>query len=74
MTQSEFDAGHDGMHVPLTCENHPDLRWSCKKISVNLPDASGKMRYNQMRNIFFSTTDKPECDCPVSKLYVMVEG
>ncbi len=35
-------------HVILTCENHPELRWSTKEIAVT----NGK--YNGCRNIFFN--------------------
>ncbi len=34
-------------HVILTCENHPELRWSTKEIAVT------NGRYNGQRNIFF---------------------
>ena len=66
------------MHVRLTCENHPHLRWMCKDNAVT---EGG--RYNGMRNIFFlgvavpsslrySTFDGEtvhnECSCPGSEL------
>lgn len=38
MTKKEFDEGYDGLHVPLTCEDHPDLRWSCKVRDPGAPD------------------------------------
>ena len=31
----------------LTCENHPDLVWSCKDLAIS------NGRYNNARNIFF---------------------
>lgn len=34
-------------HVILTCTNHPNLRWSTKRIAIS----DGK--YNGARNIFF---------------------
>lgn len=79
MTRTEFDAGYDGLHVPLTCENHPELRWSCKRIAITF-DSEGVGRYNQSRNIFFSGAmangewqDAKECDCPSSKLRLILE-
>lgn len=81
MTRQEFDAGYDGMHVPLTCENHPDLRWSCKRIAISF-DKDGIGRYNQQRSIFFvgelkkggGYTDRyEECECPTSKLKLIFE-
>jgi hypothetical protein len=73
MLITEFEAGHDGLHVPLTCENHPELRWSCKKIALS-KDNDGKWRYNHSRNIFFfSDYPAKECDCPASKLYAIIE-
>lgn len=63
-------------HVLLTCEDHPNLRWHCKNISVG-PDKNGDIRYNGMRHIFFRGTampdgtirfEVPECACPSSKL------
>lgn len=72
ITREQFNAGHAGMHVHLTCENHPDLEWSCKKIALS-QDKDGKLRYNGSRNIFFVTDDKPECSCPSSKLYALVQ-
>jgi hypothetical protein len=37
------------IHRILTCKNHPDRRWSCKDIAVNL-DGS----YNGMRSLFYT--------------------
>lgn len=71
MTRKEFDEGYDGLHVPLTCENHPELRWSCKRIAISF-DKDGIGRYNQMRNIFY-VSDAPECSCPSSKLRLILE-
>lgn len=72
MTRAEFDAGYDGLHVPLTCENHPELRWSCKRIAISF-DKDGKGRYNQCRSIFFFTKNARECDCPADKLILILE-
>ena len=78
MTRAEFDAGHDGLHVPLTCEDHPDLRWSCKKIALS-QDAGGKWRYNGHRRIFYvGSASRPdelveECECPTDKIYALFE-
>lgn len=72
MTQQEFNGGHDGLHVELACELHPELRWSCKKIALT-KDATGKYRYNHSRHLFFKTGDG-ECDCPPDKLYAVIEG
>jgi hypothetical protein len=72
-------------HVALTCENHPNLRWSCKGIAV---DSDG--RYNGARNIFFfggvrtdgssvsvydpeTNTVFSECSCPGSKLIALTD-
>lgn len=71
VTRTEFDAGNDGLHVPLTCENHPELRWSCKRIAITF-DSEGVGRYNQSRNIFYKG-EGPECDCPSSKLRLIIE-
>ncbi len=65
--------------MQMTCENHPDLFWSCKMQAVS---KSG--RYTGARNIFFmgklgldgkmidryNDDNEPirECDCPGSKL------
>jgi len=82
MTREEFDAGYDGLHVPLTCENHPNMRWSCKKIAISF-DKDGVGRYNQQRSIFFSgvldengkydDTQYKECNCPASNLRLILE-
>lgn len=58
-----------GEHIPLTCENHPDLRWSTKNIG-----GIGS------RSIFFSSAwgVKPtepmpvECSCKARSLKVVV--
>lgn len=71
MTQEEFDAAGDGTHVPLSCEDHPELRWSCKRIALSL-DHQGKWRYNGTRNLFFKHETGEECSCPSSKLYALV--
>lgn len=76
MTKTEFAAGHDGLHVPLTCEDHPEKRWSVKKISLS-PDKDGKLRWNGSRSIFYKGHSDPnmgmECSCPVGKLYALLE-
>lgn len=76
-------------HVILMCEDHPDLRWSCKEIAVS------NGRYNGTRNIFFNGyasgrmyddmsgmyhdfeprdgVSPRECDCPASKLTIAPE-
>ena len=74
MTRAEFDAGHDGLHVPLTCEEHPNLRWSCKKIAITF-DKDGVGRYNNRRHIFYSgrAVEEPECSCPIEKLKLILE-
>lgn len=75
MSKFEFEHGHDGLHVPLSCENHPQKRWSCKKIALS-QDKDGVQRYNGMRNLFYNLSSDPtmgpECDCPVSKLYALI--
>ena len=72
VTKQEFDEGHDGLHVPLTCEDHQDLRWSCKRVALSL-DGGGKYRYNGWRNLFYAGHDDRECGCPSSKLYAIFE-
>lgn len=72
MTQLEFNEGGDGTHVPLACENHPELRWSCKKIALT-QDKDGRWRYNGSRHIFHKYEFGEECDCPSSKLYAVIE-
>lgn len=57
-------------HIPMTCENHPTLRWSCKSIAVT---PTG--RYNGARNIFYNGDGEsypPECDCPASALIAAI--
>lgn len=50
-----------GEHIPLTCSNHPELRWSTKNIS---PIGA--------RSIFYNLNHvegmRPECNCPASDL------
>lgn len=46
-----------GVHIALTCKNHPDLRWSTKNIG-----------YIGSRSIFYRTTRQPECSCPAADL------
>lgn len=76
MTRKEYDVGHDGMHVPLTCENHREKRWSCKKIATSV-DKDGIIRYNGARTLFYNLysipTMGPECSCP-SEALMFVEG
>jgi len=71
-------------HVILTCENHRDLRWSCKEIAVT------DGRYNGQRSLFYlgtpngkgmysdgsglhCTADRPECECKADSLIVAPE-
>ncbi len=50
-----------GEHIPLTCKNHPDLRWSTKNIL-----------HIGARTIFYDhEMTEPECDCPLSDLVVV---
>jgi hypothetical protein len=73
VTRAEFDASHDGLHVPLACEDHPDLRWSCKKVAISF-DEQGVGRYNGRRNIFFSSKyPAQECGCSSGKLRLILE-
>lgn len=76
---------HQGSHVMLTCENHPDLRWSCKWMAIT------DRRYNGSRSLFFhgqvangkfvpGSDDTGgdghyihECDCPATAL-ILMEG
>ena len=77
MTREQFDVTHDGQHVSLICEDHPEKRWSCKRIAVSF-DESGIGRYNGCRNLFYeafaSGKFEPECECPVSKLRLLLES
>lgn len=58
------------VHVTMKCENHPDLRWSCKSIAV-----SSEGRYNEARSIFYQGhvdgSYPPECPCKGSSLIVV---
>lgn len=70
-------------HVILTCEHHPELRWSTKEVAVS------DGRYNGARHLYFNGTPsgegmysdgsglhcKPaqECDCPTACLRVAPE-
>lgn len=76
-------------HVSLTCRNHPDLRWSCKRIAVrDDPTPGAPALYNSRRSIFFfgrSTgalfgdgsgpmcTPAIECDCSPDDLIIAPE-
>lgn len=73
MTRQEFDNSRDGDMIRLTCENHPTLQWSCKKMALSqYPD--GKFRYNGRRNIFFASEyPAEECACRASSLYAIIE-
>jgi hypothetical protein len=73
MTQAEFDAMLVGDMVILTCDNHPELQWSCKKLST-APRADGKLTWNRMRGLFYATPELEECSCPIENLYVPIEG
>jgi len=73
MTQNEYLAALPGQHVPLTCENHSHLRWSCKKMATSR-DSQGQLRYNGLRSLFFDHGKSPECNCGLSKLFVVLEG
>jgi hypothetical protein len=48
-------------HIPLTCRNHPELRWSTKNID-----------FIGARTIFYNLDNDPkmgrECDCPIADL------
>lgn len=63
------------MHASLTCKNHPQLRWSCKRIAIS-PTGG----YNGARNIFFCGrvtdpvklySDRSGVDC---EEYVTIDG
>jgi hypothetical protein len=76
VTFQEFHRLHDGGHVELQCEVHPEKRWSCKKIALS-PDKNGVLRYNHSRHLFYNLHSVegmgPECDCPAKNLRAMVE-
>jgi len=55
-------------HVCLTCNHHPNPRWSCKSIAFT----PGK-GYNGARHIFYlgengNILATPECKCPPTDL------
>ena len=52
-----------GRHIPLTCKNHPEKRWSTKNIA---PIGSRSIFYN----LNWVAEMGPECDCPASMLIV----
>lgn len=72
MKKSLFDVGNDQLLVPLTCENHPEKMWLCRKISLSLSLPDGLYRYNHTRAFFYEGPG-PECDCPSEKLYALIE-
>lgn len=49
-----------GVHIALTCANHPELRWHTKNID-----------FIGARSIFYATTDAAECLCPGADLQVV---
>ena len=54
-----------GAHIPLTCKNHPEKRWSTKNIGCI-----------GMRTIFYNLHNSPmgpECDCPGGSLRPLTE-
>lgn len=57
-----------GEHIPLTCKNHPELRWSTKNIGGRASD--GRIFFG--RSVFFPSSNwregHEECDCPGSDL------
>ena len=59
------DAYKYGEHIPLTCKNHRDKRWSTKNID-----------FIGARTIFYNLYSDPnlgpECDCPHSCLEVVL--
>jgi hypothetical protein len=58
-----IDPGQEyGAHIALTCEDHPDLRWTTKNID-----------FIGARSLFFAGWDQGqnECPCPMSKLRVV---
>ena len=59
MTDDRIDDRYKwGQHIPLTCVNHPDLRWSTKNIG-----------YIGARSIFYTSWQvAPECACKGSDL------
>lgn len=50
-----------GVHIALTCRNHPLLRWSTKNIS-----------FIGARSIFYQpgSSGQPECECPAADLII----
>lgn len=56
-----------GVHIPLTCVNHPHLRWSTKNIA---PIGCRTIYFN-----LYGVRDMgPECNCPASDLRVAPEA
>lgn len=61
MTMTAIDKTRpEGAHIPLTCINHPDMRWFTKNID-----------YIGARSIFFDSFTDKECDCSISDLRVV---
>lgn len=55
-----------GVHIQLTCANHPELNWSTKNIGSQNAD-----RIFLARKLFFDldgTSAHSECDCPMKDL------
>lgn len=72
MTRTQFNTAYDGQMIEMACENHPDVRYSCKRIAVNTaPDSKGKHRYNGRRNIFDNS--ETTCNCPIDAAYAVIE-
>jgi hypothetical protein len=56
-----------GQHIALTCENHPEKRWSTKNIA---PIGCRSIFYN----LHSVAGMGPECDCPLCHLIVAEHG
>jgi len=55
-----------GEHIPLTCVNHPDKRWSTK----NIDHIGVRSIYYNLYNV---SDMGDECDCPISDLVPVME-
>jgi hypothetical protein len=68
MLENRLNPRYDfGEHIPLSCRNHPDKRWSTKNIA---PLGCRSIFYN-LRAV---AGMGPECKCPASDLIVVKEG
>lgn len=62
----------EGQHIPLTCKNHPEKRWSTKNIGQHNPETGQlSLARSLFYNLFHDPEMGPECPCPISDLRVV---